>query len=172
MNKKSIEKVILHFDSTTRSRINGDWPSSILNVRSPPNVSNKFTLRPLFFAFEGRQNISRLIGDTLYRLSVTVATIPKILWELIGRFMTDSVTKNLQVENLVAEELGSDHIPPHYLCNAHASEKLVEALLSVLTSLRDITQRKIGILKAFYRGRKSFVECTLFAICKLITPDT
>ena len=27
--------------------------------------------------------------------------------------MTDSVTKNLQVEHLVAEELGSDHIPPH-----------------------------------------------------------
>ena len=27
-------------------------------------------------------------------------------------------------------------------------------------------------LKAFYRGRKGFVECALFAICKLITPDT
>ena len=61
MNKKSNEKVILHFDSTTRSRIDGDWPSLILNMRSPPNVSNKFTLWPLFFAFEDRQNISKLI---------------------------------------------------------------------------------------------------------------
>ena len=29
MNKKLNEKVILHFDSTTRSRIDGGWPSLI-----------------------------------------------------------------------------------------------------------------------------------------------
>ena len=32
MNRKLIEKVIFHFDSTTRSRIDGDWPSLILNI--------------------------------------------------------------------------------------------------------------------------------------------
>ena len=43
--------------------------------------------------------------------------------------MTDSVTKNIKVQHLVAEELGSDHIPPHYLCNAHTPEKFDEELL-------------------------------------------
>ena len=116
MNKKLNEKVIVHFDSTNRSRVNGDWSSLILNICSPPNDSNKFTLGPLFFAFEDRQNISKLIIETLYRLLVTVGTTPKIIRELIDRFMADSVTKNLQVEHVVAEELGSNHVRPYYLC--------------------------------------------------------
>ena len=106
MNKKSNEKVIIHFDLTTRRRIDGDWPLVILNIRSPPNVSTKFRLRPLFFAFEDRQNISKLIVETLHRLSFTVGTTPKIIWELNDGFMTDSVTKNLQVEHRATEELG------------------------------------------------------------------
>ena len=44
MNKKSNEKLILHFDSITRSGIDGDWSSLTLNICSPPNISNKFTL--------------------------------------------------------------------------------------------------------------------------------
>ena len=49
--------------------------------------------------------------------------------------MTDSVTKNLKIENLVAEKLDSAHIPPHYLCNAHTSEKFDAAILSVLVDI-------------------------------------
>ena len=111
-------------------------PSLILYICSSPNVSNyKFTLWPLLFAFQNCQNISKLILETLCRLSATVGTTPKIIWELIDEFMTDSVTKTLQVEHLVAGELGSDHNPPHYLCNDHTSEKFDEALLLVLTSV-------------------------------------
>ena len=132
----------------------------------------------MLFAFEDRQNISKLIVETLYRLSVTVGTTPKIIWELNDGFITDSVTKNMQVEHLVAEELGLDHIPLHYLCSAHTCEKFDEALLSVLTSvekeisLREKLESSYPQLKAFYRGRKSIVECALVALCKLITPDT
>ena len=42
----------------------------------------------------------------------------KTLWENIDNFMTDSVPKNLEVENCVAEKLGSSHIPHHLLCKA------------------------------------------------------
>ena len=83
-----------------------------------------------------------------------------------------------EIEHLVALELGSDHIPPHYLCNAHTYEKLDEALLSVLTSvekeisLREKLESSYLQLKVFYRGRKSIVECALVTFCKLITPDT
>ena len=74
--------------------------------------------------------------------------------------------------------MGSDHIPPHYLCNVHTSEKFDEALLSVVTSvekeisLREKMESLNPQLKAFYRGRKSIVECSFVALCKLITPDT
>ena len=101
----------------------------------------------MFFAFEDRQNISKLIVETLYKLSVTVGTTLKTIWELINGFMTGLFTENLQVEHLLAEELGSDHIPPHYLCNVYTSKKFDKALLSVLTSAqREISLRKkIGI---------------------------
>ena len=58
-------------------------------------------------------------------------------------FMTHSVTKNLQMEHLVAEELSSDHVLPHYLCNAHTSKKFDKALLSVLESVeKEISLRE------------------------------
>ena len=39
----------------------------------------------------------------------------KDLWKQINAFMTYAVAKNLKVEFLVAEELGSNHIP-HHIC--------------------------------------------------------
>lgn len=71
----------------------------ILNICWPPNVSDKFTLQPLFLAFEDCQNVSKLIVETLYRLSVTVETTPKIIWELIDGVMMDSFTKNVQASS-------------------------------------------------------------------------
>ena len=40
--------------------------------------------------------------------------------------MADSVTKNLEVENCVAEKLGSHHILHHLLCKGHLVEKFDE----------------------------------------------
>ena len=75
-------KATLHFDTTSRNNIDGEWPSLILN----------FWLRPLFFAYEDRANIIRLIIETYERLPVA-ATVETyfpvsacILWE-----KTDSV---------------------------------------------------------------------------------
>ena len=77
INKGSNNKTILHFDTTKRSRIDGAWPSLILNIRSPPNQTQRFTSRPLFFAFEDRENVAKLMVETLYRHSVTVGSTPK-----------------------------------------------------------------------------------------------
>ena len=110
----------------------------------------------MIFTIEDSQNISKLIVKTLYRLSVKVGTAKKIIWELIDVFMTDSVTKNLSVEHLIPEELESDHILHHYLCNAHTSKKFDKILVSVLTSvekeilLREKSESSYSQLKAFY----------------------
>ena len=49
--------------------------------------------------------------------------------------MNDSVTKNLKVENYVAEKLGSHHIPHQLLCKAHVVEKFNETNLKVLHNI-------------------------------------
>ena len=49
--------------------------------------------------------------------------------------MTDSVTKNLEVENCVAEKLRSNHIPHHLFCKAHVVEKFDETNLKVFSNI-------------------------------------
>ena len=91
-SKSDATKVTLHFDSTTRSKIDGDWPSLILIF----SENKRFSLRPIFFAYEDRAQIVRLIVETYKRLATTLddnACSAKILWERTTALMTDSVTK-------------------------------------------------------------------------------
>ena len=63
-------KATLHFDSTQRSKIDGDWPCLILIFTN----NLRFSLRPLFFAYENRENIVRLIVETYIRLALTTTS--------------------------------------------------------------------------------------------------
>ena len=62
-------------------------------------------------AFEDRQNIVKLVVSKFSRLAGTVHSERKILWEKISSLMTDSVVKNLNIENLIAASLASTRIP-------------------------------------------------------------
>ena len=68
--KKSTTKVKLHFDTTQRSRIDGDWPSLILNLKDDNPLEC-----PLFFAHEDRLQVISLIVETLNRLSVAASKL-------------------------------------------------------------------------------------------------
>ena len=59
LNNAHTSKAILHFDTTKRNIVEGDWPSLIIDIRSQPKSSRPFTLRSLFSAFEDRTNIAR-----------------------------------------------------------------------------------------------------------------
>ena len=73
MKKESDSKIILHYDSTQLSRIEGEWPSLILNYKSSnPSMCKFIPLRPLFFAHEDRNQIIQLMVETLKRLASTV----------------------------------------------------------------------------------------------------
>ena len=65
INKDKSSKAILHFDTTKRSRVEGEWASLILDIRSPPNCSQPFVLRRIYLALESRENIANLIVNTL-----------------------------------------------------------------------------------------------------------
>ena len=56
--------------------------------------------------------------------------------------MTDSVTKNQEVQNCVAEKLVPHHIPHHLLCKAHVVDKFDETNLEVLSNIETQLQVK------------------------------
>ena len=116
-------KVTLHFDTTSRSKIDGDWPCLILIFSD----KRRYPLRPIFFPYEDRPQIVRLIVETYNRLAATIDTdehpvSAKMLWEKTTALMTDSVSKNLIIGEGVAENLQSLHVPIHFLCKSHPVE--------------------------------------------------
>lgn len=61
--------------------------------------SRRFPLRPIFFAYEDRKQITRLIVETYHRLSSALIlddnpATAKELWDKTTAFTTDSVSKN------------------------------------------------------------------------------
>ena len=180
MNKNGDTKVTLHYDTTSRSRLEGEWPGLILNFLSKdPEKCKMFNLRALRFALENRIQIKKLILETLARLSAAVngEMSSKELWEKINAFMTDAVAKNLKVEHLVAEELQSNHIPYHILCKAHTCEKLDECneltlmQLEQKIKLRDIFEKREPRLKSFIRKSKSVTKAAIVAFVTLVAKD-
>ena len=100
--------ITLHFYTTSRKRIKGEWPSIIIRMNG-----GKFRMRPLRMAVKTRENITSLLVNTLKRMSIASATDLKELWEKIAAMMTNSVAKNLVIEEQIANTLMSSHIPFH-----------------------------------------------------------
>ena len=74
--------------------------------------------------------------------------------------MTDSVSKNLKIEDLIGESLGSDHRPYHLLSKSHTVEKLYATNLEVLATIeKSVKQRELfelinPSLKSIFGGKK------------------
>ena len=81
-NKSTLVKSIVHFDTIGRSSIDGEWPSLILKFSD----GIEYRLRPIFFAFEDREQITNLFVETFGRLTATLTVShnqtlqPKTLW--------------------------------------------------------------------------------------------
>ena len=144
-SKKTTTTVTLHVDTTTRSRINGDWPALTLNFKDDdPLECRMINLRALPFGFEDREQIISLVVETLKRLTVAgkkLNVTVNDLWSKIDAFMTDSVAKNLKVAEGVADRLNSSHIPYHILCKSHTCERMDADNLSTLSAM----EGKIGL---------------------------
>ena len=182
IDKAETTKVTLHYDTTSRSRIDGEWPCLILNFMDDvhPENSQFLRLRPLHFAFENREQIVKLVIETFNRLSAAVSGLKsaKELWEQVAAFMTDAVSKNLKVEIEVAAQLGSNHIPYHLLCKSHTCEKLDESNIQTLSiienriGLRKQLEQREPRLKSYLRSSKSIVAGTVIkALLKLVARE-
>ena len=74
----------MHYDTTSRSRRDGEWSSLIINtIDDNPSLSDMISLQPLFFALENRKQIAKLNIETLKRLSTIIQRqySPKMLCE-------------------------------------------------------------------------------------------
>ena len=178
LNKSATTKVTLHYDATKRSKIDGDWPALILIFSN----KQRFPLRPLFFAYEDRSQIVRLIIQTYRRLAATISSedkpiTAKTFWEKTTALMTDSVSKNLKIEVHVAESLESTHIPIHLLCKAHTVEAFDRSNLEILGSIEKEVEYRVKLetlnpsVRSFLRGKSSVVEAAITSILSLVSHD-
>ena len=110
LNKSSTTKCTLHYDTTSRSKIDGERPAILLNFSD----GYQFVLRPLYFAYEDRKQIVDLLIESLPRLANAASIETKCqitvnaLWEKIESFMTDAVAKNLKVTEYIAVKIQSN----------------------------------------------------------------
>ena len=137
LKKESSIKVTLYYDTTSRNSTDGEWPSLISNFLD----KQKFRLRPLFFAYKDKEQITKLIAETYKRLTAAASAFigmdltAKVLWEQAGAFISDSVAKKLLIEKTVAKSLNHSHESYHILCKNHTMEKLDKTNLFVLNEL-------------------------------------
>ena len=140
-------KSFVHFDTTSRSSTDGDWPSIILRTSN----GEEFRLRPLFFAFEDRDQITDLLVETFKRLGAAISVIenftiqPSYLWGKVDALVTDSVTKNLSIEITIAASVNSLRHPHHMLCKSHTVEGIDGSNLEVLASI----EKKVNQQRTF-----------------------
>ena len=164
----------LHFDTTSRKRINAEWSSVIIRTKDV----KKFRMRPLSMTVETRDNITSMIVAALKRLSVASGADSKELWEKVSALMTDSVAKNLHIEEQIANTLSSSHIAFHLLCVSHTCEIFDKGSILVLCKV----ERKIGLrelliishmlmLKSFLSKGRSVTLAALTAFTKLAIND-
>ena len=170
-------KCTLHYDTTSRCKIDSDWPSIIFNFSN-----NRFVLHSLFFAFEYRTQIVKLLVETYERLALLVdsnqgSATAKDLWEKTSIIRTDPVEKNLHIKKDITKELKSNHVPYHFLCKAHTVEALDRPNINVLPNLehalnfREALESINSGVKSFLRGEKSVVLRAIKAIVSFVSHE-
>ena len=174
-NKDENVKSTLNHDTTTGNTIDGEWPAIILYFS---NV-DEYVLR----SYEDREQIAELLEETYPRLSVAPSVdkpeniTPAVLWEKTDAIMTDSVSKNLKIEDLIGESLGSDHWPYHLLCKSHTVVMLDATNLKVLaTTEKSVKQRELfesidPSLRSFFPGKKTDIEAGIDTLMTLVSCD-
>ena len=99
--------------------------------------------------------------------------------EQFDAYMTDSASKNLQVEYDVVKQLSSKHIQIHLLCKSNVCEKFDATNISALASIESkiglqekIEKKKDPSLKSFLHQKKSNVaDVVLPALLKLVATE-
>ena len=91
--------------------------------------------------------------------------------------MTDSVSKNLKIEELVAKALQSNHKLYHLLCKSHVVEAFDFSNLGLLATVEDQLKFREKLttinpkVRPLLRGSKIVVETGIRSIVNIISHD-
>lgn len=128
-NAPSETLITIGYDSTSRSGLKNEWVSFVVHFS---DREEKYRLRPLYLAFENRANAASIFVEQFKRLGFLCNIEPKNVYEQINAIMTDSVSKMLGIEDLIADQLRSYHKPYHLLCVSHTVEGFTRAQTEVI----------------------------------------
>ena len=134
-NIPEIVKCTLHYDSTSRCKIDGDWPSIIFSFSN----NRKSVLRP-FFALKTRykllNSLLRLTSVWPFFLTgISEAPQQRVYGENINYNDRPSREEFSYWKKALQKELKSNHVPYHFLCKAHTVEVLDQSNINVLINL-------------------------------------
>ena len=171
-------KCTLHYETTSRCKTDGNWPRIVFSFSN----NRRFVLHPLFYAFEDKAQIVKLLVETYKHLALLVdsnqrSATAKDLWEKTSIIMTDSVEKNLHIEKGIAKELKSNHVPYHFLCKAHTVEALDRSNINVLANLEHVLKFREALesmnsrVKSFLCEEKAVVLCAIKCILSFASHD-
>jgi hypothetical protein len=102
LEKGPDDKSTLHYDSTTRRKVQGEMTSLVLEFSN----GNTLKLRPLLIAKETQESVANFIVMEIKRLAIAAESDPVKIWECVDALMTDAAAKNLSVESIVSQLLG------------------------------------------------------------------
>ena len=172
-------KSTLHYDTTSRCGIDGEWVSLIIYFSD----GRRYRLRPIYLAYEDRENIIRYIVESYQRLAV-VATNAQghnvtaaDLWQNTTALMTDAVSKNLNVHRGISDALATEYVPLHLLRKSHTvkgldrSNKQVLAEVERAVHLREKIEAVNPAIKRFTWGDKSVVITGIKSVLNLVSHE-
>ena len=132
-------------------------------------INNKWRPLPqLKVSSETRENQAALQKAILNILAEASSVSAKDIFERITFKITDSVSHNLHVDDLVAMDLGSDHVPPHLLCHVHVVLMFSRKMMEVI----EVIEKRMGPEKIYpallvnattHHGsvHEQFVDCVM-----------
>ena len=136
--------VTLHDDGSRAQGCGGYSVSGVTLPGKEPGTTEYFPFPTLPIARETRENLAELKLTLLSILATCGGVTRQNLWTKIDFSMTDSVSHNKGVEELVAIALEVDHLPSHLLCNVHPSLMFVRETLKLCVEIDStLTPEKI-----------------------------
>ena len=143
-NAPSNATISLHDDGSRAQGCGGYTVSGVTLPGEEPGSSEYYPFPTLPIAKETRENLAEFKLTILSILAVCGSVSKQSIWTKIDFVMTDSVSHNKGVEELVAEALDVDHLPAHLLCNVHPSLMFVRETLKLFVEIdTTLTPEKI-----------------------------
>ena len=153
------------------SQAQGCGGYSVSGVTLPgedPGTTTYYPFPTLPIARETTENLADLKLTIIFILATCGEVSSQSLWSKVDFVMTDSVSHNRGVEEIMSKALEVDHLPSHLLCNVHPSLMFVRETLklcvevdSTLTPEKIYARFAITVTDQQISVFQNCVDCTL-----------